>query len=203
MTSQNPSTTVSEEASQQKPNLQDLVYEEMDGQPYYYLHYQAVLNQLKTLEDIMGSSGIQSFIIACIVEFLNDHMDRKTYKVLSNEVGLHINKGNNLAADIAIFEKKELLPEKLTNQYLDIAPKVVIEVDINAFAEELSYCFAKTQKLLDFGTQKILWIFSESRKLLFVSPNKPWLIVDWDYDIEILDDIVLNVQQLLEKEGLK
>ncbi len=106
-----------------------LIRERVGGIDFYYKNYHAVLNQEKTLEDIMGSSGLQAYVIATIIEFLNDKINRKLYKVLSNEVGLHISKNQNLSADIAIYEKSKL-KDKLDNQYLEIAPKVVLEVDV-------------------------------------------------------------------------
>ena len=41
-----------------------LVYEVMDGKPIPYRGFREVLNNNKILEDIMGSSGLQSFIIS-------------------------------------------------------------------------------------------------------------------------------------------
>ena len=50
-----------------------LIYEIMDGQPLYRKGYKAVLNKSKTLEDIMGSSTLQSEIHMYINALLFAH----------------------------------------------------------------------------------------------------------------------------------
>lgn len=46
-----------------KPIPESLIYEIMDGKPLYYEGYKDVLANKKTSEEIMGVSGLQSFII--------------------------------------------------------------------------------------------------------------------------------------------
>ncbi|MDX2069856.1 MAG: hypothetical protein SFV55_15615 [Haliscomenobacter sp.] len=41
-----------------------LIYEIMDGKPVYYKGYREVLNNEKTLEEVMGASTLQGFIVA-------------------------------------------------------------------------------------------------------------------------------------------
>lgn len=180
-----------------------LVRETIDGIPFYYQGYEAVLHSQKKLEDIMGSSGLQSYIIATIVEFLNDHLNRETYKVLYNELGLHISHNTNLSSDISIFEKVQLR-NKLNEKYLEISPKVAFEVDtkvesINPAAYE--YVNLKTQKLIDFGTEQVIWIFTSSKKVLLAQPNEDWLTKNWDSKISVLD-IEFSIGELLEQENL-
>jgi len=69
-----------------------LIYEIMDGEPLYYRGYKDVLNNKKSLDDIMGSSGLQSFIIQYILEILYIKVGRKLYHFLTNEVGTHLGK---------------------------------------------------------------------------------------------------------------
>lgn len=40
-----------------------LIYETMNGNPIYYKGYKSVLNKTKTIDDIIGSSGLQAFIL--------------------------------------------------------------------------------------------------------------------------------------------
>ena len=68
-----------------------LIREEINGEPYYYKGYKAVLNKEKTLADIMGSSGLQSLIVEILFRFLILHLPRKQYRIFTNEVGGHIN----------------------------------------------------------------------------------------------------------------
>lgn len=108
-----------------------LIKEEINGKPYAYRGYKSVLLKEKTLEEIMGSSNLQAFIISHIMWVLNRHLNEKLYCVYTNEVGLHIKLNSNPACDIAIFEKEKLFAHKITKHYTTVAPKVVIEVDVD------------------------------------------------------------------------
>jgi len=57
------STVQAKKPSKKKEIPRELIYEEMDGQPIYYAGYQEVINNNKTLDDIVGSSYLQSVII--------------------------------------------------------------------------------------------------------------------------------------------
>lgn len=180
-----------------------LVYEVIDGMPIYYKGYKAVVQQLKKLEDIMGSSGLQSYIISVIVEHLLFNIDRKRYKILYSELGLHLEFKNNLSADIAVYEKNQL-KRKLTKKYIHFAPKIAIEVDTKVEFDQLSsgdYINIKTQKLLDFGVDKVVWIFTESQKVLVATNEKDWLIKPWGKDIEILG-CIFSIATLLKEEDI-
>ena len=87
----------------------ELVYEIMNEKPIYYKGYKEVINDKKQIQDIMGSSSLQSWLIRVIVKYLDKNIDDNKYDFLFSELGLHINKKNNLAADIAIFEKDKIL----------------------------------------------------------------------------------------------
>lgn len=118
---------------------------------------------------------------------------------------LHISKNNILSLDMIILDKKDIDFSNLQNKYLDFAPKVVIEVDTKAeMPADITadyYFHNKTQKMLDFGVSQVVWIFTNIKKIMVAEPNKPWLIVNWADEIEILD-VKLNLVQLLEKEGI-
>ncbi|MDZ7898360.1 MAG: hypothetical protein U5N85_10110 [Arcicella sp.] len=45
-----------------------LVYETLDGKPFYYKGYKEVLSQKKTLEEIMGCSTLQAELVSYIME---------------------------------------------------------------------------------------------------------------------------------------
>ncbi|MBL7979112.1 MAG: hypothetical protein JNN12_12290, partial [Bacteroidetes Order II. Incertae sedis bacterium] len=115
---------------------QDLIAEEVNGTPYYYKGYRKVLNGQKNVEDLMGSSYLQARIIEAVLHFLFQSLDRKAWRVLSNEIGLHMGVGHNRACDIALFEKAQLAKIGETERYIALPPKVVIEVDIRFEAEE-------------------------------------------------------------------
>jgi Uma2 family endonuclease len=188
----------------QRASIPDyLVYEMMDGVPIYYKDYKKVLNNQATLEDIMGSSRIQSFIISLIEDFLKENFKKK-YWVLSNELGMHLKHKNNLSADIAMFDKT-VFPQAffMHDTYADKAPNVIVEVDSNANVEDLpfDYFSKKTDKLTLWGVQEVIWVFTKSRKITTALPNKAWLTVNWDDDITILDTS-FNLINYAETQGI-
>ena len=81
---------------------ESLIYEVIDGKPLYYEGYKDVLANKKTSEEIMGASGLQSFIIQYLLEVLYLKIGRKKYHFLTNEIGTHLDKNNNLSGDIYI-----------------------------------------------------------------------------------------------------
>lgn len=184
-----------------------LVYEVMDGKPVPYRGFQAVLNKEKTSEDIMGSSGLQSFVVSVLLRFLYRNLPDDIYEIVTNETGLHLNKKNNLSADIGIFEVAVLQPEKLTNKYLEIPPKIAIEVDTKAdvsqFAHPMDYYHKKTSKLLDFGVEKVIWISTESKKVTIAISDQDWITYDWHKPVEVLPGIHCTIAELLAKRGIK
>lgn len=64
-----------------------LVKEEFDGVPLYYKGYKDVLSGKKTLEEIIGCSGIQSLIVTYLTALLWVKLNKKRYQVLTGEVG--------------------------------------------------------------------------------------------------------------------
>lgn len=182
-----------------------LIYEEIDGKPIYYRGYQSVLTKKNNLEGIMGSSTIHSYILMTILEYLLLHLPKEKYKMMTGELGLHLSHGNNLSADIAIFERQVFVNRTPEDKYVEIPPKVVIEIDTKADfgnISEADYYLGKTQKLLDFGVELVVWFFTKSQKVM-VSPagQKQWIITDWSEEITILE-AAFSLKNLLEAEGL-
>ena len=199
--------TTLEKAEMNIPNQvipKHLIRDEIDGQFYYYKGYKAVLNQTKTAEEIMGASGLQSFIIDLVMAYLYIEVGRKKYRYLSNEVGGHLRKHVNLSYDIAIFDKSILTIDKIDEHYVKVPPKVVIEVDIKIESDnttDFDYINQKTEKLLNFGTEKVIWILSKSKKIMVAMPNENWQVMDWNKDFELIDGHIINLQKMFEEEG--
>ena len=106
---------------------------------------------------------MESIILSLVYGFLFTHLDRKKYFPFTNEVGLHLEKGNTLVNDIAVYPKslgKSLLQEKYVNAPPTIATEVdtKIEFDEETFVSPQFCMIAKSQKLLDFGTEKVVRI---------------------------------------------
>lgn len=182
-----------------------LIYEIMDGKPIYYKGYREVLKQGKKLEEIMGSSTLQGFIVAYILKILYRNLDDKRFNVLTNEQGLHINRKNNLSADIAIYEKNKLSVAQADKHYASIPPKIQIEIDIDADLDETrsetSYIQQKTDKLFEFGVEKVIWVLSDSKKVIVAVPDENWQIIDWHKEIEVVEGVRFCVGRYLQEEG--
>ena len=184
-----------------------LVYEVMNGKPIPYRGFQEVLNKNKTLEDIMGSSGLQAVIVTDILRFLFKNLSEDKYDIVSNEAGLHLSKRNNLATDIGIYTTEALLPEKITDKYLDIPPSIAIEIDTKAdmsqFDNPQDYFYQKTSSLLEFGVEKVIWITTASKKVTVATAHADWITHNWNKPIAILPDVECNLADLLAKRGIK
>ncbi|AEI51263.1 hypothetical protein [Runella slithyformis] len=197
-------------ATKRRPKIRKipahLVYEELDGQALPYRGYLEVLSGKKTLEEIMGSRSLQAVLVSIINWFVNNNINRKKYLVASHESGLHVSSGSNLANDMAIFEKQNIT---LTDKYFDVAPKIVIEVDIKIALEgtgltsDLEYMLNKSQKMLDFGVEKVIWITTQTKKIFVITANAPWYLVNYEENIPLLDDCILNLAQLLRDEEIE
>ena len=183
-----------------------LAYEEMNGEAIPYKGYKDVLAGNKQPEEIMGSSSLQATLVSILNAYIFWHINREKYLVATNESGLHLGLGDNLANDVAIFEKGKI---RLDEKYFSLSPKVVIEVDIKvdlsdtSWNSEVAYIFAKSQKMLDFGVEKVIWISTRDRKIFVHTLDQDWHYTDFDQDIDVLDGYVLNVARLLAQENIQ
>lgn len=182
------------------------VKEVLDGKPLYYKGYKEVLNNTKSLEEIMGSSSLQAIIIYHLMRVIITQLDDKKYYFLTNEIGSHISHKNNISHDIAIFDKTVLTPDKINERYTEVPAKVIIEVDVRIEAEqfpEWDYVTQKNETVFAFGTEKAIWVLSKSQKVIVAKPGQDWLIIDWNKDIELLDGHFFNIGKYLESEGIQ
>jgi hypothetical protein len=192
-----------------KENIPDipnsLIYEVMDGQPIYYKGYKDVLDGTKNQAEIMGISGLQGIIISYLVELIFSKIGSKQYRILFNEIGVHINHNQNLASDIGIYDRKLVTPEKINTRYIDVPAKVFLEVDIKADVEDLGetgYIRNKTQQLLEFGAEKVIWVLTKPKVVITATPDGKWAFSEWDFDVEILDGHAFNIGHYLNEEGI-
>lgn len=184
---------------------ESLVYEVTDEGPIYYRGYQEYLDGTKTLEEIMGSSILQSSIVTDLVYALISGLDRK-YRVLSSELGIQLAKGKHRAADIAIVRRDEMKKVKDKRKYLGFAPEVVLEVDIKAelntvegLRDSLGYVDRKTKELFKFGVKKVIWVLTDTEKVVVAEAGQPWTFVDWDQDIPVLSECRINVKAIVDE----
>ncbi|MBC8152109.1 MAG: Uma2 family endonuclease [Bacteroidetes bacterium] len=196
--------TLSEKVVQPPIIPEFLVFETLNGKPLYYKGYQDVVAGTSNPESIMGSSDLQSIIVTILVGTLWNKVDRKTYQLATSESGLHLAVGDNLSADIAIFDKATL--GTLKGKYFDVPPKIVIEVDIkidlNEIGGGLNYISEKTRALFDFGVERVLWVLSSIRKVVVMQPGQDWIVTDWSNDVTVMESCVLNIKKLLDEEEI-
>lgn len=182
---------------------EQLIYEMVDGKPIYYRGYREYLKGEKKIDELMGSSYLQSLIITRLVFLLMSNLGND-YVVLTNEIGLQFKDKGWRAADIAIVEKEKLKGVKKKNKYLRVAPKIVIEIDTKAELEEvkdsLGYFHKKTDELLAFGVEKVIWIFTDSEKIMVSEKHKDWQILNWSKKITILNGLEINLQELIGED---
>lgn len=181
-----------------------LIYETLNGRPLYRKGYKDVLANRKHASEIMGCSDLQAIIVSCLHLYVGTHANRRKYWVVTNEPGIHIKLNENLANDIAFYEKEKVT---IKGKFFDVAPKVVIEVDIKIDVSELpagemDYIYEKTEAMLNFGTERVIWITTKSRKIFVATRTETWFVENWDATVPVLDDLTLNVAALLTEEGV-
>lgn len=179
-----------------------LIYETIDGVHYYYKGYKNVIKNNLKAESVMGYGLFQWMLVNIITNYLNQNIS-KSFLALGGEGGFHLGLNNNLSLDVVVLERKDLDFSKIQNKYLDFSPKVVIEIDTKAeIANDMEdvYYYRKTQKMLDFGVSQVVWIFTNTKKIMVAETDKAWLTVNWSDEIEILS-VKIKLNELLKNEG--
>lgn len=182
----------------------ELIYERFGGRTYYRKGYTEVLKNRKTPQEIMGASGLQSLLVSYINWLIVNSSNRKLYRVLTNEPGLHLGRHDNLSCDVMVYDRKVLTNEKITTKYVDVPPKVAIEVDVKVELKnetEWAYVFRKNEVLFAFGAEKVIWVLTDIRQVLVCLPGKEAEFLGWDREIPVVDDVTFNVGQYLAEEG--
>ena len=183
-----------------------LIYEIINGKPIYYKGYKEVLKKNKQAAAILGSSSLQWKIIEYLLHLVFTKLGIQKYHVASGEAGLHLDHRNNLAGDILIFKKEQIPATAIGVKYAAVPALVHIEVDVMADTEDSSdfeYLQTKIDKLLDFGTDKIIWIFSASKKVLVVTQEKTWHWYGLSETVNLHEAVDFNIGQFLQAEGIE
>jgi Uma2 family endonuclease len=187
---------------------ESLVKEVIDGIPFYYRGYKLVLSGKKTLDEIMGWSLLQGKIIQYFIYHVLNKLNFNNYDVYPGELGAHLGYKNNLSLDISVFDTAVLTPDKVKDKYADVAPLLVIEVDVKVQWDDENlqtmqdFISLKTGKLFEFGVQKLIWVLSRSKKVIAAEPGKRWQIIDWDEEIELIEGIQFNIGAFLKSKGI-
>jgi len=181
------------------------IYEIMDGKPLYYKGYKQAIRNNQNAESIMGASSLQAFIVAYLVKLLYQTVTNSFY-IFTGEPGLHISHKNNLGGDILVYDKKIFPSSKISKHYADVPAELQIEVDITADLEDMTetgYIKRKTDILLEFGTKKVLWIFTSTQQVLVAEKDKDWLWISWNKPIQLWENNTFCIGKYLEDEGVK
>ena len=191
-----------------KQLLKELVYERYRGRPIYYRGYREVLQGKKTVEEVMGSSKLQWFVIQAILRLLFANLDLSRFVVATNEAGFRTGRRSWRNLDIAVFDRQQLLQEGVDEKYVQTPPKVVIEVDTKAdlqkYEDLLSYVIEKVQDLHQAGVERVVWILTRNRRVVIAEQQEAeWKIVPLDEGIELMEGIQCNVAALLRQEGVE
>jgi hypothetical protein len=180
-----------------------LIREILRGEPLYYQGYKDVLKGIKQPEEIMGCSSLQSILVALLNGILFGKINRKKYWLGGNEAGLHLGHKNNLSTDLGIFLKEKVV---LNTNFFEVAPEVSIEVDVKidvtTLGEKLEYIFGKSEEMIAFGSQKIIWILTKPKKIFVIAKDETTKVYDWNKEIEVIDGIIINLKELLDEEGV-
>lgn len=186
-----------------------LVRETIDGIEFYYPGFRQVLNKQKKLDEIMGDSGLQYFLKLYMYDVLKAGLDQKKYRVGSGELGFHASVRNNMGLDVVIFDRAQLTPDKITPRYVTVAPKVVIEIDVNVELPDRNsdlfqeYVIHKVENLFKNGVEKVIWVFTKSKKVFVALPDEPWQMDDWNKDVTLFENVTVNVAAYIDQEGFK
>jgi Uma2 family endonuclease len=181
-----------------------LIYEVMDGKPIYYEGFREVLTNQKTFEEIMGSSILQSRIIAILIQYFSKLISDE-FEIFTNEFGIHIEHNDNLCGDFGIYHISQFEGVDMNNKYTTIPPKIMIEIDTQAnvdYVLDNDYFHKKTQKLLDFGVEKVIWYYTNSKKVMVAEKDKSWMIDNWDKTVEVMPNLNLCLTDLMLKKGI-
>ena len=182
------------------------IYEILDGKPLYYKGYREAMRTNQNAEAIMGASTLQAFILSYLVQILYRTCNLERYHIFFGEPGVHLDQKNNLAGDILVYDKTVLPSSKISRHYADVPAELQIEVDINAELEDMTetgYIKRKTDKLLQFGIRKIIWIFTATQQVMVAEKDSDWLWINWKKPVQLWNDKTFCIGEFLEKEGVK
>ena len=185
-----------------------LIKETIDGIPFYYAGFR---NERKKATEFIGLTGgikRSSFIKSGLIEILLNGLDLNRFHLFAGEIGCQLGSDSILAIGLAIFEKTRLPNHKINTKYIDVAPNVVIEIDVNVEVDDRQanlfeeFVLRKVKKLHAFGTEKVIWIFTKSKMIVVAKPGGEWQVLDWDCEIELIDGIKFNLAEHLKNEGI-
>jgi len=64
----------------------------------------------------------------------------------------------------------------------------------------MDYVHKKTDDLLHFGVEKVIWIFTSSRKIMTASANGKWITADWKEPVLVTENIEIRLEEMLKEK---
>lgn len=185
--------------SNKKQIPSDCIYEIDAGKPIYYKGILAYFEGRKQNEKTMPDSRFQSWLKGEVFLILRLLVNELKYTLTVGELGLSIDKHTVRAIDVTIFDRKNF---KLENTYSKDPPIVALEIDIKgefktSKARQKDHQ-KKIKQLLDFGVQKIIWIYTDTQKVKVITKESTTTF-DWTTPVEVLDGHYLNISDLEKK----
>lgn len=193
-------SNIENEIKQKVPDV--FIAEYLDGIPMYYKGYKSIIDTPEKAEEIMGAGAIHSILVSYFVGLFLRNLDENQYFVLTGETGFKGEKKNLFNLDVAVYAANKLPDGQLHYEYMAVAPELVVEIDTAVENDEVTkdeYILKKTQRLLDFGAQKIIWFFSRTKKVMIAEPEKPWQIFNWNITLPAINEVDFNIYEYCQK----
>ena len=57
----------------------------------------------------------------------------------------------------------------------------------------------KTDALLDFGVHKVIWIFTDARKVMVAEKGRNWITHGWESDVTVVGDLAMDLAHLVDQ----
>ena len=173
-----------------------LIYETINGEPIYYRGYKDVLVGEQQLAAVRGSTIQQSYLVGELFYLLKRHLNRDTYHVLGNELGLQLAKHTHCLADLAVIKRK-LVPVR--KDYLTHPPELIVRIDTKAdVVDTYSYYVQIARQLLNFQVPRVIWIFTATRTWMYAEKGRPWTLHKWTDEVPLWEGLNVRLDELVE-----
>lgn len=186
-----------------------LIRETINEVNYYYPGFREVLYKRKSLDELIGDSGLVFFLKQFLSDALKAGLAEHHYRIGSGNLGFQPSLTDTFELGVVIFDKSILTPDKITPRYVTVPPKVVIEIDVNVELPDHNsdlfqeYVIRKVDSLFKHGVEKVIWFFSKSKKVFIALPGQAWQIDNWNQDVELFGGVKVNVADFIAQEGFK
>ncbi|NPA80938.1 MAG: Uma2 family endonuclease, partial [Thermotogae bacterium] len=141
-----------------------------------------------------------SDLLASLIWFLKNELG-SAYRVVGGELGYWVERGKTWRSlDLAVFRYEDVKDRLESDEYIDVPPVLVVEIDVRAEVEsDLEYVWEKSEQLLESGVEKVVWIFTRPRKVFVFEKGKRPTIYDWGEEVELLEGVKLHLNDLLNR----